>query len=726
MKFNYVNHLLIPLLFLCCSANLYSQDNQETYVIQGDDFEIGDLGRYMTILEDSALSYSYEQALNAKGYVPSTDDVPNLGITNSAFWIKVRIKNETDDSKFLLELAQPLLDEVNYYCEDDGKLTVLELGEVKPFSDRKYNYTSYIFDLNIPKGETKEFLMRLRNKEQLQIPLYVGTTSAVISDLSVKQLISSTFFGIMLVMLLYNLFVYFAVREVNYLYYVLYILVVGLTQLMAQGFTFQYLWPNSTWLASHSVFIFPALAGHAVIEFARKYMRVRLFVPRLNKALKFLHVIYGFSLVMGILGFYNISYNVTNLAALIAIIFLMSSAIAITRRGYRPARFFLIAWSVFLVGAFIYILKDAGVLPFTNFTNYTMLVGVAIETTLLSFGLADQINVMRKEKEESQAKAFEALQENERIIKEQNIDLERRVNERTMELQESNEELESTLNNLKETQTQLVDAEKMASLGQLTAGIAHEINNPINFVTSNISPLKRDLEEIYEIVETYSSVKVDGANKDLENAHGLKEEYDFEYLKEEIDTLVNGISDGAFRTQEIVKGLRTFSRLDEDDVKLVSVAEGIDSTLVILRSKTKDQIEIERDYAEGIPMIECYPGKLNQVFMNILNNALYAVETKNFEEGEAGPRITLKTELINNEVNVHIIDNGIGMDENTQKKLFEPFFTTKDVGEGTGLGMSIVFKIIEKHNGKIQINSELGKGSEFIITLPLRQPKESE
>ena len=725
MKINYAKYLILPLLLLAFKAHSQDTLRESTFVIQGEDFTKGDLGKYLFLLEDSALSMSYEEAVNMEGYKQSTDFVPNLGITKSAYWVKVNVRNETDENRFLLQLDQPLLDEVNFYCLDDGSLTIIELGEVKPFDDRKYNYPSYIFDADIKKGETKQFLLRLRNKEQLQIPLYIGTTSAVVHDLSVKQLISSTFFGIILVMLLYNLFVYFAVREVNYLYYVVYILVVGLTQLMAQGFTFQYIWPNSSWLASHSIFLLPALAGHAVIEFARKYMRVRLFLPRLNKGLKLLHIVYALAIVMALAGQYNISFNTTNLAAMIAIIMMMSGAIIITRRQYRPARFFLIAWSVFLVGTFIYILKDAGVLPFNNFTNYTMLAGVAIETILLSFGLADQINVMRKEKEESQAKAFEVLQENERIIKEQNIDLERRVNERTMELQESNEELESTLTNLKETQTQLVDAEKMASLGQLTAGIAHEINNPINFVTSNISPLKRDLEEIYEIVETYSSVKVDNANKDLENAHGLKEEYDFDYLKEEIDTLVNGISDGAHRTQEIVKGLRTFSRLDEDDVKLVSVSEGIDSTLVILRSKTKDQIDIERDYQDDIPMIECYPGKLNQVFMNILNNALYAVVTKNYEEDE-GPCISLKTELINNEVNVHIKDNGIGMDENTQKKLFEPFFTTKDVGEGTGLGMSIVFKIIEKHNGKIHINSELGKGSEFIITLPLRQPKESE
>lgn len=725
MKFSSSTLLIfVSVLIFGFSTWLKGQSNDGAFIINDDKLVSTEIGPYLYILEDSTNTLNFAE-IQDRGFdfVKNDAIVPNLGITSSTFWVKFSISNQSSASHFLLELAYPLIDEVQFFSGDMDE-NPITLGELHPFSNREYNYPSFIFDVNIEPNSTQTFYLKLENKEQLQVPLYLGSPSSIIDGLTFKQLISSTFFGIILVMLLYNLFVYFAVREKNYLYYVIYILVIGLTQLMAQGFTFQYLWPNFAWLASHSVFILPALAGHAVIEFARKYMRVRLYLPKVNKLLLGLHYVYGFALVMGIVGQYAISYNVTNMAAMVAIILMMTAAITITRKGYRPARFFLTAWSVFLVGVFIYILKDAGVLPFNNFTNYTMLIGVAIETILLSFGLADQINIMRREKEESQARAFEALKENERIVKEQNIELEKRVKIRTMELQESNEELESTLTNLKETQTQLVDAEKMASLGQLTAGIAHEINNPINFVTSNVTPLRRDLSEIYEIVETYSAVNVENANETLEKAHALKVEYDFDFLKEEIDTLVSGISDGANRTQEIVQGLKTFSRLDEDDVKLIDITEGLDSTLVILRSKTKDQVDIIKEYDDEVPLVECFPGKLNQVFMNILNNALYAVENKVYQEGEKA-QITLKTEKSNVDVKVYIQDNGIGMDENTQKKLFEPFFTTKDVGEGTGLGMSIVFKIIEKHQGKIKLNSELGKGSEFIITLPLRQPKDS-
>src|SRR5690606_19506067 len=211
---------------------------------------------------------------------------------------------------------------------------------------------------------------------------------------------------------------------------------------------------------------------------------------------------------------------------------------------------------------------------------------------------------LRGEKEASQAEALRELRENEKRVREQNVVLEQRVNERTLGLQEANEALTVTLSNLRDTQSQLVDDEKMTSLGQLTAGIAHEINNPINFVTSNIKPLKRDLEDVYELIDAYAAIEEKSMAEDLKKAHELKEEIDYDYIKEEIESLVQGISDGANRTSEIVRGLRTFSRLDEDVVKPADLHEGLASTMVLLRSKLKDGIEIIKDFGDNLPKIE--------------------------------------------------------------------------------------------------------------------------
>jgi signal transduction histidine kinase len=360
------------------------------------------------------------------------------------------------------------------------------------------------------------------------------------------------------------------------------------------------------------------------------------------------------------------------------------------------------------------------VLPYNDFTYYALQVGSAAEVTLLSFALANKINIYRKEKEESQAMALLVSQENEQLVREQNVILEAKVQERTEALQTSNKELNKVLTNLKEAQTQLVESEKMASLGQLTAGIAHEINNPINFVTSNIKPLKLDFEDLKSLLKRYEAL---GPNGDiaaqLKEIDQYKQQIDIEYVHTEIDSLIKGIEDGANRTAEIVKGLRTFSRLDESDLKFVDIHEGINSTLVLLRNTMPKNVTIVQDFGE-LPKIECYAGKLNQVFLNIINNALNAIKMKPVQGDE---KLTIPTRLMENkQVSIGIRDTGIGMTDKVKEKIFEPFFTTKDVGEGTGLGLSIVFSIIEKHHGKILVESTPGIGTEFIIYLPQNVP----
>ncbi len=378
-------------------------------------------------------------------------------------------------------------------------------------------------------------------------------------------------------------------------------------------------------------------------------------------------------------------------------IYLLTAGIIVYRKGYQPAKFFLAAWVIFLVGVVIFILKDFEILPYNNFTRYTMQIGSAIETVLLSFALAARINEYKKEKEQ--------------LILNQNVMLEQKVEERT-------HALHTTLNHLKETQSQLVDAEKMASLGQLTAGIAHEINNPINFVSSNIPPLRQDINDLNTIINKYEELTDSSDfNDKLIEIEKLKKELDYNYLKDELNTIVNGIENGASRTSEIVKSLRNFSRLDEDDLIFADVNEGITSTLTLLKSKLSN-IEIIKKLAP-LPIIECYLGKLNQVFMNILNNAIYAVEhhPTRVEKGSIKVTTIDDTDFIK----IIITDNGIGIKEEVKNKIFDPFFTTKDVGEGTGLGLSIVYRIINKHNGKIEVVSKPNLGTTFTIHIPKKQ-----
>lgn len=275
-------------------------------------------------------------------------------------------------------------------------------------------------------------------------------------------------------------------------------------------------------------------------------------------------------------------------------------------------------------------------------------------------------------------------------------------------------DLNNALENLKGAQSQLVHSEKMASLGQLTAGIAHEINNPVNFISSGMSSLKMSIDALKEIVEEYARLdEGDDPAEVVESIKDLKEDHEYEELMEELDDLMKDVNYGVTRTIEIVKGLRVFSRLDEEEVKKANINENLDATLVLLRNKTKNRVKVSKYYEENMSQIDCYPGQLNQVFMNILNNGIQAIPEER-KDGE----IKLYTEETDDSIIVRLTDNGVGIPEKIKNRIWEPFFTTKAVGVGTGLGMSITYGIIEKHKGRIELNSEEGKGTEFAIYLP--------
>lgn len=710
----HLTYFLLNISLILCSHHVEAEQNDSIIIYNNTQQNIS-IGDFVYILEDPSNKKSFEEVLTSTNFIKSNTTTPNLGVSQSTFWIKFTLFNNTSESNLLLEFAQPIVNHITFYIPNNKEYLQCNTGDQYPFGQRTYQYPNFVFDINIKPHSTQTYYMKIKGDEQILLPLTLGTSPKILERLHHEDLIFGIYCGIMLVMFFYNLFIFFSVQDKVYLYYVIHILFVGLTQACLLGYPFQYLWPNSPYWGNLSVYLFPCSVGITAMFFIKYFLETPKYIPTLHKFSYFIIGLYTLTACISILGFMNTGYAMVQISAVIIALYMLIVAIIISNKDFKPAKFFLIGWSIMLVGIVIFVLKDFGIFPPNIFTNYTMPAGSALETILLSFALADRINVLKKEKEASQAEVLLALKENEKLITEQNIILEQKVEERTQELNLTNQELNNALKNLKDTQAQLVDAEKMASLGQLTAGIAHEINNPINFVSANVKPLQLDIEDLLTLIKKYESINSrENIDEKIKEVDQFKKQIDFEYLQQEIKTLLHGIGDGAKRTAEIVKGLRNFSRLDEGEIKEANLNEGIESTITLIRSAIPANIQIVKKLGD-IPVIECYPGKLNQVFMNAINNAVQAMQ-----KNTAVPThtLTISTYVFEQSVCVSFEDTGIGMTPEVKARIFEPFFTTKDVGEGTGLGMSIVFKIIESHGGSIHIDTKVGEGTKIIFSLP--------
>lgn len=709
--------LLLLLIFnaVICSAfsdigYVLSKKDQLLQIDKGVQVFVSSKGERLTIEEATQ-----------KDFVLNNSEIPNFGISVDEIWIKFNVWNQTDEDNLFLLIAQPSVDRISLYSQDEaGKWKRFTLGNFKSYSNRFLDIPDYAFPVSIPFNTYKEFYISIQSKDQMQIPIYFGSERAVSRFALNKSILFGIYIGIIIIMAVYHFFIYFSVEKVSYLYYTLFIVCVGLVQMDFQGYAFKFLWPNNPWIALNSSYLVPMVSGLTTALFLKKFLYTKFFTPKLHKGINVYILLCVFSATIGMIGYDFLGVQLLQIIALIGAIYAMVIAFVIIKKEYRPAKFFLFAFGIFFVSIIVFVLRNFNIIPYTIFTSYILEIGSVIQIVLLSFALADEINSYRKAKETSQAHAFAVLKENDRIIKEQNVILEKEVTIRTAALSESNENLQKLIADLKQTQSQLVEAEKLASLGMLTAGIAHEINNPINFVTSNVSPLRRDINQVFEALDHFETIGLSSTSLEekMEEIKNVKLNLEVDYLKEEIKFLLAGIEDGAKRTAGIVKSLRVFSRVDEYDLKLADINLGMESTLVILNSHFDKNIRIETDYGD-LPLVDCYPGKLNQVFLNLLTNASYSLNKK-FGNQEGG-RLFIKTRLIEDSIYIHIQDNGTGMDEEVKAKIFDPFYTTKDVGEGTGLGLSIAYQTVLKHQGEIIINSTPNEGAEFIVRLPIKQ-----
>lgn len=742
--------ILFLIVYIVCliPAFCFSQHSeplaaQQRLVVTNPDSAVS-ISRHISFLRDPSGSLSLEDVMQADGlFESSTSPTINFNQTKDAIWLKVEVENNHPHMYF--EVGNSTIFKINYfYPTADGTYAAHETGFLYDFGTRLLNSEFFLFPINQNEGPVTYFF-RMESHSFFHVPIKVGSSKILLSEHRGRLIFYAVIVGILCSLFLYNFFIFVTTRRLAYLYYIGYVLTVMLTYLADRGVLHQYLFTHAPMLQKYFFSAIGISSQAFLLLFISDFLETSVYAPKLHKAGRVIFaIILGF-LGLSFAGFYSTSMVAVQLIFLVVFIMIFLFSYQVSKAGKYKGVLHLLGVAAFFLGGLVYLSMINGFVPNTFFTVNAYGLAACAEGILFSFALAKWINEVEEQKNaelvrynnymvlseaslqssvkklrdaETQLKGINdrlsESQEAMRAIAEDQLEQSEALLKAEKELQRALQEEKERKKLLLDTQSQLVNNEKMASLGQLTAGIAHEINNPINFIYNGIDTLKLTYSELKPIV---NKVKEFGNGHDenllIDEIVHLRNEYQIEELKSDMHELVSDIKLGAVRTMEIVKGLRVFSRLDEEEQKPANINENIEATLVLLRNKTKNKIEIRKDFETSNQEILCYPGQLNQVFMNIIGNAIQAIP-----EDRSDGKITITTELNEHMAIIRIKDNGVGMPESVRKRIFEPFFTTKPVGVGTGLGLSISYGIIEKHKGQMFVTSEEGKGTEFVIHIP--------
>ncbi len=760
------------LLFLLVSFSAYAETDIIQLPIDSGNLTLGKKVFYFIDKEGTLTIEDIVHPNRQNLFIKNKSNVTEFGLINSPVWLKFTIQELNPEAReWFLEIAYPALDKVEFYTWDGGKWLTKYAGDQYPFSNRELFYRNLGFFISFPPLKEQTIYIKINTTSASIIPLTLYQKKDLLTKISYTESAHFIFYGVLLAMIFYNGFIYISLRSSAYLLYSLTTLSMLIYQISFSGHGFQYLWPENIWLQKYvgliSVILFAVFAFEFMIRFLALKKNVRYI---LRSWLLLQNLITG----MALSGSLTASFKVIGIVGIINALIVITVGILSWIKGNRSARFFVIAWSVYAVGTILSILRITGNIETNSLTNSAMQIGVVTELILLSIALADSYKLIVEENSNIQKELLEAQVKLVENLKSSESLLEQRVEVRTNELQASNQALESTLHNLQETQEQLIQSEKMASLGQLVASVAHEINTPIGAIKAsgqNIEDaMDRTLDnfpKLFQILdlqmrelflklihnknrqkviilssrEERAMIKETARNLELlgiDDARSLAEtivqlglqdsiteyllllnhpesDFIFESAKS-IANIVNStynINTAVGKVSKIIYALKSFSyENSEREMAEVHLRDGIEIVLTIYQNQIKQGIELICKFEE-IPKVNCYSDELNQVWTNLIHNAIQAMNSHG--------TLTISIGQANNEAIITVADTGSGIPESIREKIFDPFFTTKRVGEGSGLGLGIVKRIIDKHKGRIEVKSEVGVGTEFSVFIPIKK-----
>lgn len=653
--------LISILVLLCCAVLCFGQ---QPFVVQEQAATV-DFGFY-TWSGSDALDTNRVKALPSDRWQL---EEKNSSLSSEPQWLLLHVVNGQPVEQLTLELAYPVIDNATLYRVDSSGLAVRldAVTRSAHVTEREIPNAAPSFQLNLPKGDTALYLLSVQNIEEVIVPLRIGPSQEMMYSWTRRNLVGGLYLGIIGIMIVYNLVLFFMMRDVAHVYYVGYILFVLLIVSGYQGYTYEFLWGGWSWMARNEILVSVVFSGVFGNLFFQHFTQSAKHTPIMHVISKF--VIAGFlsCLVFCIFGDEHTAYLAVNFVGIVSGVNLTKSSITSAEMGYRPAKYFLISQSIFLLGCLIFILRSMGIVPHNSFSFYVLEVGSAIDAGLLSLALADKINALKQEKDLARKAELKALEEHQKLITHQNVLLAQQVEEKTRELTEQNVELQETYYRLKDAKS------RMETLGQITAGIAHDIANPLQSMSFSV-----------EIIEKQTS----DAGKKWTGK-----------LKSAIE-----------QCYSVVDRLRSYTRMGGGHLTAVNLSQSFEMVLGLLQHKIKGTqltLNIAHDH-----VVMADQSLLVQALLNLLNNAIEATREQSL------PAIQCSSTMHEDWVICSISDNGHGIDDQIIHHIWDPFYTSKSDAGGTGLGLAQVKDAIHQMGGNIEVNSQVGSGCTFTVSLP--------
>lgn len=620
----------------------------------------------------------------------------NFGVTRAVIWLKFTLQNQEPvrTPRWILSFDYPLFDYITLYVQKkNGEWVEQPNGDMLPFSTRPLKDRHFAFPLDLRDTTPATCYVRLASSGSMQINVTVQQPTAFMQEGLYADLGHGIFMGSLLIMMCYNLFLFAGLRDKAYLAYVAFILVNLVLQAAFSGHITQYLLGESPYWANHIIPLLMSASPITMAVFSITFLNTRQFAPRIHMVLLSIICVASVNLLLSFWQPLSLTISGAGILVIIACVVVIIAGYISWKKGNNAARFYLLAWGFLIVSGLITSFRNFGFLAPGFFTTNCVRIASMVEAVLLAMALADRYNQYKKEKEMAQAETL-------RIQQEANRELEEKVMDRTKLLHQSLEEL-------KTAQAKLVQKEKMASLGELTAGIAHEIQNPLNFVTNFAEVSEELVEDLKTEVKTGST----------EQALTL-----VDYLGGNLNKIIHH----GRRAGSIVKGMLLHSRKDIGENREIDLCALADDCMKLayqsFQTKNKNiTVQLNKHFDNEPVMYSCNPQELDRVLMNLFSNALYALEKRaGMERNNYQPVLTVGISTLKQGIEITVQDNGTGMPPSVQEKIFQPFFTTKPANQGTGLGLSISFDIITKgFGGELIVTSEENRQTTFTIRLPM-------